>query len=129
MLRVRNALLRGCLMGALGVSAAAAAASKLVFEDTIKAGKSSSVSVTATRSAAFRVTLKAPTAVRTRLFLTGASAPRGGALIDTKTSACEGAAGSFICRGAFEALPKGTYKFRLAVSGNGAANVTLTVRW
>ena len=60
------------------------------------------------------------------MFLTGASAPRGGALIDTKTMACEGAAGSFICRGAFEALPKGTYKFRILVSGNGAANVTLT---
>ena len=69
--RVRNALLLGCLMGALGLSATAAAASRLVFEDKIKAGTSSSVSVTATRSAAFRVTLKAPTAVRTLCFSRG----------------------------------------------------------
>ncbi len=129
MISVRNVLLPGCLIGALGLSAAAPAASKLVFEDTIKAGTSSSVSVTATRAAAFRITLKAPTAVRTRLFLTGTSAPAGGALIDTKTAECEGAAGSFVCRGAFEPLPKGTYKFRIRVTGSGAANVALTVRW
>src|SRR5688500_6362381 len=112
MIRVRSVLLVGCLTGTLGLSATAAAASKLVFEDRIKAGASSSVSVTTTRAAAFRISLKAPTAVRTRLFLTGASAPKGGALIDTKTTECEGAAGSFFCRGAFEPLPKGTYKFR-----------------
>jgi hypothetical protein len=129
MIRARTVLLLGCLIGALLISATAAAASKLVFEDKIKAGTASSVSVTTTRAAAFRVTLKAPTALRTRLFLSGKSAPRGGALIDTKTTACEGAAGSFICRSSLEPLHKGTYKFRILVSGSGAANVALTVRW
>ena len=129
MTRVRNVLLTGCLLGALGLSATAVAASKLVFEDSIKAGTSPSVSVTATRAAAFRITLKTPTAVRTRLYLSGTGAPQGGALMDTKTMACEGAAGSFICRGSYEPLSKGTYKFRILVSGSGKANVALTVRW
>ena len=84
--------------------------------------------MTVNRSAAFRVTLKTVTTGRTRLYLTGTNAPKGGALLDTQGGACEGAAGSFICSGAFESLPAGTYKFRILRTG-AAANVALTVRW
>jgi len=59
------------------------------------------------RVEAFRVVLRVPTQGRARLFLTGTTAPRGGPLIDTKTFACEGAAGSLYCRAAYEPLPEG----------------------
>lgn len=85
--------------------------------------------MTVHRPAAFRIVMRTPTQGRTRLFLTGAHAPTGGALIDTKTYACEGAAGSFYCRGNFEALPKGTYTFRIRRDGTAPAHVELTVRW
>ena len=48
--------------------------------------------------------------------------------MDTTTYACEGAAGSWYCRGAFEPLPRGTYTFRVRRDGP-AAHVELTVRW
>ena len=75
------------------------------------------------------MTLKTPSAVRTRLYLTGDNAPKGGPLVDTKTFECEGAAGTLVCSAAYQALPQGTYKFRILVSGSQSANVTLTVRW
>ena len=128
MSRVRIAVVVACLAGSAGLATAASAASRLVFEDKVKANASSSVTVTVNRPAAFNVRLKTVTAGRTRLFLTGAHAPQGGALLDTKGGACEGAAGSFICSGAFESLPAGTYKFRIQRTGS-AANVALTVRW
>ena len=45
--------------------------------------------------------------------------------------ACEGAAGSFYCRSAFEPLPAGTYTFKVVFAGTTPqlANVVLTVRW
>ena len=65
------------------------------------------------RAAAFKVLLRVPTAGRAKLFLLGKTAPKGGALIDTKTYACDGAAGSFYCKGSYEPLPKGTYTWRV----------------
>ena len=77
---------------------------KLFFEHTIPSGKSTAVSVTTQKSAAFRVLLRVPTAGRAKLFLLGKKAPKGGPLIDTKTYACEGAAGSYYCKGSYEPL-------------------------
>jgi len=49
-------------------------------------------------AASFRVVFRAPTKGRAQLFLTGKTAAKGGPLIDTKTSASEGSAGSFADR-------------------------------
>ena len=102
---------------------------RVSFEDTIPRGRSSSVTITTHRAASFRVVLRVPTEGRAKLFLTGKNAPRGGPLIDTKTYACEGAAGSFYCRAAYEPLPRGTYTWRIAWAGPRPAHVELTVRW
>jgi hypothetical protein len=102
---------------------------KVFLEDTVPAGKSNSVQITTHRAASFRVTLRVPTQGRAQLFLTGKTAPRGGPLIDTKTYACEGAAGSFYCRAAYELLPKGAYRWRVRWLGSRPAHVELTVRW
>jgi hypothetical protein len=121
--------------GLLLTPVALAGPSKLSFEDTIPSGKSSSVSMTTQKPAAFRVLLRVPTAGRAKLFLIGRHAPKGGALIDTKTYACDGAAGSYYCKASYEALPKGTYTWRLSwtsITKRGPkmpAHVELTVRW
>lgn len=114
---------------ALAVSATALAKGRVFFEDTIPAGKSSSVTLTVHRAASFRVVLRVPTQGRARLFLSGKTAPRGGPLMDTKTHACEGAAGSLYCRSAFEPLPKGAYTWRILWTGQMPAHVELTLRW
>ena len=109
--------------------------SKVFFEDTVPSGTSSAVSVQTHRTAAFRVLLRVPTAGRAKLFLTGKHAPKGGALIDTKTYACDGAAGSYYCKGSYQPLPKGTYTWRISwvstqqVGPKMPAHVELTVRW
>jgi hypothetical protein len=103
--------------------------SRVTFEDTVRPGKSTSVVITTQKRASFRVVLRVPTQGRAQLFLSGKTAPRGGALIDTKTYACEGAAGSFYCRAAYEPLPKGTYRWRIRWLGRQRAHVQLTVRW
>jgi hypothetical protein len=121
--------------GLLLTPVAMAATGKLSFEDTIPSGKATAVSVTTQKPAAFRVLLRVPTAGRAKLFLLGKNAPKGGPLIDTKTYACEGAAGSYYCKGSYEPLPKGTYTWRLtwtSVTKRGPkmpAHVELTVRW
>jgi hypothetical protein len=102
---------------------------KLFFEDDVRAGKSTWVEHSIPRAASFRVVLRVPTQGRAQLLLTGRNAPRGGPLIDTKTYACEGAAGSFYCRAAYEPLPKGTYRWRIRWLGSKPAHVELTVRW
>ena len=67
--------------------------------------------------------------------LLGKNAPKGGPLIDTKTYACDGAAGSFYCKASYEPLPKGTYTWRItwvSIAEAGPkmpAHVELTVRW
>jgi hypothetical protein len=121
--------------GLLLTPVAMAGTGKLFFEDTIPSGKSTAVSVTTQKPASFRVLLRVPTTGRAKLFLLGKNAPKGGPLIDTKTYACEGAAGSFYCKGSYEPLPKGTYTWRLtwtSVTKRGPkmpAHVELTVRW
>lgn len=107
----------------------AVAKSRVFLEDTVPAGKSSSVQITTHTAASFRVVLRVPTQGRAQLFLTGKTAPRGGPLIDTETYRCEGAAGSFYCRAAYEPLPKGTYRWRIRWLGAKPAHVELTVRW
>jgi len=102
---------------------------RVVFEDDVRAGKSTWVEISTSRAASFRVVLRVPTQGRARLFLSGKTAPRGGPLIDTKTHACEGAAGSLYCRAAYEPLPKGTYRWRIRWLGAKPAHVELTVRW
>jgi hypothetical protein len=120
---------------ALPAFAGATTSGKLYFEDTIPSGQSSAVTVTTHRPAAFRVLLRVPTQGRARLFLTGKHAPKGGPLIDTKTYACDGAAGSFYCKASYEPLPKGAYTWRVkwtSVTKRGPkmpAHVELTVRW
>jgi hypothetical protein len=116
-------------MVALAVPATALAKGKVFFEDTVPSGKSSSVTFTVHTAASFRVVLRVPTQGRARLFLSGKTAPKGGALIDTKTYACEGPAGSFYCRGSYEPLPRGTYTWRISWTGKMPAHVALTVRW
>jgi hypothetical protein len=126
---------RLCLVGALalacGVPAALAAGGKVAFEDTVPSGKSSSVTIQTHRRAAFSVRMRVPTAGRAKLFLLGKTAPKPGLLIDTKTFACQGAAGSFICAASYESLPRGTYTWRIAWVGTPKkpAHVELTVRW
>ena len=122
-------VLLAAVAGAFALPATALAAGKVFFEDTIPAGKSSSVTFTTHKAAAFRVVLRTPTQGRAKLFLTGKNAPKGGPLIDTKTFACEGAAGSFYCRASYEPLPKGTYTWRIVWRGQQPAHVELTVRW
>ncbi len=107
----------------------AAQQSRVTFEDTVRPGKSTSIEITTQKRASFRVVLRVPTQGRAQLFLSGKTAPRGGPLIDTKTYACEGAAGSFYCRAAYEPLPRGTYRWRIRWVGARPAHVDLTVRW
>jgi hypothetical protein len=127
--------MRLCLIGALalafGVSVALAAGGKVAFEDTIPSGKSSSVTIQTHKAASFSVRMRVPTAGRAKLFLLGKTAPKGGPLIDTKTFACQGAAGSFICAASYEPLPKGKYAWKIAWVGTRKkpAHVELTVRW
>ena len=126
--RCRRGVVLAYVAGTLAATGSAGAASRLVFEERVKADGSSSVTVTVNRTAAFRLTLKSPTAGRTRVYLTGSNVPGGtGAVLDT-AGECEGAAGSVMCRAAFEGLPAGSYKFRVKRNGS-AANVVLTVRW
>lgn len=115
----------------LAASAASAAGGKVVFQDKVPSAKSSSVTITTHRAASFSVLLRVPTAGRAKLFLLGKTAPKPGLLIDTKTFACQGAAGSFFCKASYEPLPKGKYTWKIAWVGTPKkpANVELTVRW
>lgn len=102
---------------------------KLTYEDTVRPRGSVEVTVTVRRPAAFRIVLRTPTAGRTKLILLGETAPNVGPIIDTRTTACEGAAGSLYCRASLEPLPAGTYTFRIVRRAQQAAHVELTVRW
>jgi hypothetical protein len=104
---------------------------KVYFEDTIPSGSSSSVTIQTHRKPSFSVLLRVPTQGRAKLFLLGKKAPKGGPLIDTKTFACEGAAGSFYCKASYEPLPAGKYTWRISWVGvpKTPAHVELTVRW
>lgn len=110
---------------------AAAAGGKIFFQDVVPSGGSSSVTITPHHAASFKVLLRVPTAGRAKLYLLGKNAPKGGPLIDTKTFACQGAAGSFYCSASYEPLPAGTYRWKIAWVGKPKkpAHVELTVRW
>jgi hypothetical protein len=128
---VRRLVLLALAVAVVAFPAAVLAAqqSRVTFEDTVRPGKSTSIEITTQKRASFRVVLRVPTQGRAQLFLSGKTAPRGGPLIDTKTYACEGAAGSFYCRAAYEPLPRGTYRWRIRWVGARPAHVDLTVRW
>lgn len=126
---MRMLVLLAAIAVAAATPAAALAKGKVFYENVVPRGGSSSVTITTHDPASFRVVLRVPTQGRAKLFLIGKNAPKGGPLIDTKTHACEGAAGSRYCRAAFEPLPKGTYIWRVTWSGRLAAHVALTVRW
>jgi len=123
------------LVLAVPATAVASGPAKVFFEDTVPSGSSSSVTIQTHRAAAFKVLLRVPTTGRAKLFLLGKTAPKGGPLIDTKTYACDGAAGSFYCKGSYEPLPKGTYTWRVTwvstpkLGPKMPAHVELTVRW
>jgi hypothetical protein len=108
---------------------ASALAGRVTYDDTVAAGKPLAVTFTTHKAAAFKVVLRVSTQGRTQLFLTGKHAPKGGPLIDTKTFACEGAAGSFYCKASYEPLPAGTYTWRVVRKSGPREPVTLTVRW
>src|SRR5215470_19694958 len=126
---MRLGVLLAAALAALSVPALAATTSSITYQDTVAKGAPVAVAVTTHRPAAFHVLLHVRTVGRTRLFLTGSHAPSGGPLIDTKTYACEGAAGSFYCKGAYESLPAGTYTWRIVRVSGASEPVTLTVRW
>ena len=122
-------ILVAAVAAAVAIPATALAAGKVFFEDTVPAGKSSAVTIRTHKAASFRVLLRVPTQGRGQLYLSGKTAPKGGPLIDTKTYACEGAAGSFYCKASYEPLPAGTYTWRIRWLGPKPAHVELTVRW
>jgi hypothetical protein len=109
-----------------------AGAGKIVYTDTLPKNGSRQVTVKVTKPAAFRVLMRTSTQGRTRLYLLGAHAPKGGPLIDTKTYKCDGAAGSWYCKGSYEPLPAGSYTFRVVFSSSVPTNpggLALTVSW
>lgn len=114
-----------------GAFPAVAGAGKIYLEDSMPKVSSTQVTVTVRRPAAFKILMRTSTQGRTKLFLLGTHAPKGGPLIDTKTYACEGAAGSLYCNGSYESLPAGAYTFRVVRAGTTpqAAHLELTVRW
>lgn len=113
---------------ALGLPGVASAGS-VHLEQFVATRSSVQASVVVRRPASFSVLLRTRTVGRTRLFLLGTHAPQGGPLIDTSTSACDGAAGSWYCTGSYEPLPPGTYTFRIVRPSGFGTHVELTVRW
>ena len=106
-----------------------ASAGSVHLEQHVFSGSSVQVTVVVRKPASFSVLLRTRTQGRTQLVLLGKHAPSGGPLIDTATTACEGAAGSFYCSGSYEPLPPGTYTFRVRRPSGGGTNIELTVRW
>lgn len=99
------------------------------LEQYVASGSSVQVGVVVRKHASFSVLLRTRTVGRTQLRLLGAHAPKGGPLIDTSTTACEGAAGSWYCKASYEPLPPGTYVFRVVRRSGLGTNIELTVRW
>ncbi len=106
-----------------------ASADSVHLEQLVGTRSSVQVSVVVRRPAGFSVLLRTRTVGRTQLYLLGKKAPKGGPLLDTQTTRCEGAAGSFYCLGSFEKLPPGVYTFRVVRRSGSSTNVELTVRW
>jgi len=108
---------------------AATPSARFSYDDAVRVGKPLAITVTVRRPASFRVVLRVSTRGRTQLLLTGKRAPKGGPLIDTATSACEGAAGSFYCSAAYEPLPPGTYTWTVRRVSGQPTPLALTIRW
>ena len=113
---------------ALAVPGAAGAGS-VHLEQFVSTGGTVQVSVVVRKASSFSVLLRTRTVGRTQLFLVGKRAPKGGPLLDTATTACEGAAGSYYCKASFEPLPPGTYTFRVTRPSGFGTHIELTVRW
>ena len=122
------AVLAAAALALVAVATAMAAAS-VTYDDAVSVGKPVSITVKTYRPTAFKVLLRVQTIGRTQLFLTGKHAPKGGALIDTKTYACDGAAGSFYCKASYDPLPAGTYTWRIVRVSGPKESTTLTLRW
>lgn len=125
---------RGLVVAALTCACAVAFpafghAGSVHLEQYVATGSSVQVSVVVRRPASFSVLLRTRTIGRTQLRLLGPHAPKGGPLIDTKTTACDGAAGSYYCQASYEPLPPGTYTFRIVRRSGFSTTVELTVRW
>ena len=113
---------------ALAVPATAGAGS-IHLEQHVAPQSSVRVTFVVRKPASFSVLLRTRTQGRTQLFLLGKNAPKGGPLMDTANTACEGAAGSFYCQGSYEALPPGSYTFRVRRPTGGGTTIELTLRW
>jgi hypothetical protein len=99
------------------------------LEQYVASGSSVQVGVVVRKHASFSVLLRTRTVGRTQLRLLGAHAPKGGPLIDTSTTRCEGAAGSWYCKARYEPLPPGIYVFRVVRRLGFGTNIELSVSW
>ena len=99
------------------------------LEQYVASGSSVQVGVVVRKHASFSVLLRTRTVGRTQLRLLGVHAPKGGPLIDTNTTRCDGAAGSWYCQASYEPLPPGTYVFRVIRRSGFGTNIELTVSW
>jgi len=113
---------------ALAVPGAASAGS-VQLEQFVSTGGTVQVSVVVRKAASFSVLLRTRTIGRTQLLLIGTHAPKGGPLLYTATTRCDGAAGSYYCKGSFEPLPAGAYTFRVVRPSGFGTHIELTVRW
>ena len=102
---VRRVSILAALAGAcVLVLPAAGHAGSVHLEQYVASGSSVQIGVVVRKHASFSVLLRTRTVGRTQLRLLGAHAPKGGPLIDTSTTACEGAAGSWYCKASYEPL-------------------------
>lgn len=122
---VLSAAAGACVLALPGIGRAGS----VHLEQYVASGSSVQVGVVVRKHASFSVLLRTRTVGRTQLRLLGAHAPKGGPLIDTKTTACEGAAGSWYCKARYEPLPPGAYVFRVIRNSGFGTNIELTVRW
>jgi len=128
--RVRRLLLLAVASGACVLALPGMAlAGSVHLEQYVASGSSVQVGVVVRKHASFSVLLRTRTVGRTQLRLLGAHAPKGGPLIDTSTTRCEGAAGSWYCKARYEPLPPGTYVFRVVRNSGFGTNIELTVSW
>ena len=128
--RVRRLLLLAVASGACVLALPGMGlAGSVHLEQYVASGSSVQVGVVVRKHASFSVLLRTRTVGRTQLRLLGAHAPKGGPLIDTSTTRCEGAAGSWYCKARYEPLPPGTYVFRVVRNSGFGTNIELTVSW
>ena len=128
--RVRRLLLLAVASGACVLALPGMGlAGSVHLEQYVASGSSVQVGVVVRKHASFSVLLRTRTVGRTQLRLLGTHAPKGGPLIDTSTTRCEGAAGSWYCKARYEPLPPGNYVFRVVRNSGFGTNIELTVSW